>query len=201
MKLQPGLVVLVNKAVVAAVSSENLNILSVRIHGDVLSPEVGVLDVTGGYYGDPEETKHLLWVTEHEISELDEIDIQFQDIPVSSHVGRTIEEVYPEANAPVDGQPLDVKELAEHLQEKSRLRSGFDLHVRVSDAEPQVFRMKDPDYSFFISIIWDWKSVDSAKLSVSSTTIQNIAWQKPGTSYLRQRLGLGQSVNIRIFSQ
>ena len=201
MSLHPGLVVRVNKVVVAAVSSEDLNILSVRIHGDVLAPEIAAIDVTGGYYGDPEETRHLLWVTEHEISELDEVEIQFQDVPASSHAGKTIEEAFPEESAPADGQPLDIEELAEYLRGQPRLRDGFDLHVRVSDVEPQVFRIRDPDYSFFVSTMWNWQSMDSAKLSVSSNSIQNIAEQKSGTSHLRRRLGCGQSIHVRIVSQ
>ncbi|WP_281851815.1 hypothetical protein [Dyella sp. GSA-30] len=191
----------VNNEVVAALSSENFNILSVRIHGDVLSPEIAVLDVTGGYYGDPEETKHLIWVNDHELSELDEVEIQFQDIPTSSHAGKTIKEIYPEEDASVDDNPLDIAELADLLREQPRLRNGFDLHVRVSDADPQIFSVKDPDHSFFVSIMWDWKSIDSVKLSVSSTTIQNIAEQKSGTDYLRRRLRGGESVHVSIVSQ
>jgi len=201
MRLHPGLVVRVNNEVVAAVSSENFNILSVRIHGDVLSPEIAVLDVTGGYYGGPEETKHLIWVNDHELSELDEVEIQFQDIPASSHVGKTIKEIYPQEEASVDEHPLEIAELAGALREEPRLRNGFDLHVRVSDTDPQVFSVRDPDHSFFVSIMWDWKSIDSAKFSVSSTTIQNIAEQKSGTNYLRRRLRVSQSVCVRIVSQ
>lgn len=201
MRLHPGLVVRVNNEVVAAVSSENLNILSVRIHGDVLSSEIAALDVTGGYYGDPEETKHLIWVNDHELSELDEVEIKFQDITASSHAGKTIEEIYPEEDAPAEEHPLDIAELAGFLRDQPRLRNGFDLHVRISDADPQVFSMKDPGHSFFVSIMWDWKSVDSAKLSISSTTFQNIAERKSGADYLRRRLGGGQSVHVRIVSQ
>jgi hypothetical protein len=201
MALHPGLIVRVNNEVVAAVSSENFNILSVRIHGDVLSSEVATLDVTGGYYGDPGETKHLIWVDNRELSELDEVEIQFEGITASSHAGKTIEEISPEAVEPASDGPLDIVELASSLQEEPHLRNGYDLHVRVSDADPQVFSMRDPDYSFFVSIMWVWQSIDSAKLSVSRTTLQNIAEQKSGADYLRQRLMDGQSIHLRVVSQ
>jgi hypothetical protein len=201
MTLHPGLVVRINNEVVAAVSSENFNILSVRIHGDVLSPEVATLDVTGGYYGEPEETRHLIWVNDRELSELDEVEVQFKGIAACSHVGKTIKEIHPEEIAPSDDGPLDIMELARSLQEEPRLRNGFDLHVGVSGADPQVFSMRDPDYSFFVSIMWVWQSIDSAKLSVSRTTLQNIAEQKSGADYLRQRLMDGQSIHLRVVSQ
>ncbi|NII73980.1 hypothetical protein FHW84_002565 [Dyella sp. SG562] len=201
MKLHPGLVIRINNVVAAAVSSENFNILSVRIQGDVISPEIAILDVTGGYYGDPGETKHLIWVHNRELSASDEVEIQFQDIAASSYAGKAIEEIYPKEDAPTDGQPLDMAELAGYLREQPRLRRGFDLHVRVSEADPQIFSTRGQDYSFFVSIMWDWKSIDSAKLSVTSTTIQNVVEQKPGTQYLRRRLGSGQSVHIRIVGQ
>jgi hypothetical protein len=201
MTLHPGLVVRVNNEVVAAVSSESFNILSVRIHGDVLSSEVATLDVTGGYYGDPEETKHLIWVNDRELSELDEVEVQFEDIAACSHAGKTIKEIYPEEIVPADDGPLDIVELARSLQEQPRLRNGFDLHVRVSDADPQVFSMRDPDYSFFVSIMWIWQSIDSAKLSVSRTALEDIAEQKSGASYLRQHLRGGQSIHLRVVSQ
>jgi hypothetical protein len=201
MKLHPGLVVRVNNEVVAAVSSENFNLLSARIHGDVLSPEIALLDVTGGYYGNSEETKHLIWVNDHELSEMDEVEIQFQNIIASSHAGKTIEDLYPEEYAPANNSPLDIAELAGVLREQPHLRNGFDLHVQVSDAEPQMFSMRDPDHSFFASIMWDWKSADSARMSISSNTIQNIAEQKPGADYVRRRLRSGQSIRIRIVGQ
>jgi hypothetical protein len=199
MKLHPGLVVRINKKVVASVSSEDLNIIAVRIQGDVLSQEVATLHVTGGYYGEP-ETRHLLWVDDHEISEQDEIEIQFQEVVENSHLGKTIEELHPESAVSGGGEPVDMAELAKELEAQPRVRSSFDLHVCASGAEPQIFKVREPDYSFFVSVMWTWKSMDSVKLGISSTTIQDIVDRKPGTDYLRGRLGRGHSVRVRIAS-
>jgi hypothetical protein len=199
MNLHPGLVVRVNQEVVAAVSSENFNIVSVRIGGDVLSSEIATLDVTGGYYGET-ETRHLLWVTDREISEQDEIEIQFQELAENSHMGKTIEELYPEPMAPADGEPEGIAEIAKRMQDEPRVRKGFDLCVDAGDDPPQIFKVREPDHSFFISAMWTWKSMESAKFSVSSSTLQDIVDRKPGTDYLRRRLGSGQSVRVRILS-
>lgn len=198
MSLHPGLVVRINQEVVAAVSSADRNILNVRVHGDVLGPELATLHVMGGYYGDAEETRHLIWVDEREISADDEIEIRFQDLAEDSHPGMTIAELYPEDSAPVDGEPLDMAGLAEELRKKPQLRDGFDLHVRVADAEPQVFRVSDPDYSFGVHVMWDWKSQDAARLSISSTSLEQIVERKAGMRHMRERLGPGQSVRLRI---
>lgn len=200
MKLHPGLIVRVNKEIVASVSSEHLNIISVRLHGDVLSSEAATLDVSGGYYGEPEATRHLLWVFDHEISEQDEIEIQFQEIATNSHDGKTIDEIHPEPSVPANGEPEDIVELAKYLQGQSRVRDGFDLYVGVGDAESQVFKIREPEYSFFVSVMWLWKSTDSARFSVSSTTIQSIAEKKSGADYLRGRLSHGQSIHVRVGS-
>jgi hypothetical protein len=199
MKLHPGLVVRINEKVVASVSSENLNIIAVRIHGDVLSQEIAALDVTGGYYGEP-ETRHMLWVADHEISEQDEIEIQFLEVVENSHIGKTIEELHPESPVSEGNELIDMAELAKELEEEPRVRSGFDLHVCASGAEPQVFKVREPDYSFFVSVMWTWESMDSAKLGISSTTIQGIVDRKRGTEYLRGRLGRGHSIRVRVAS-
>lgn len=201
MTLYPGLIVRINGRVIASVSSENLNIISVRIHGDVLSREVAILDVTGGYYGEPEETRHLLWVSEHEIFEQDEIEIQFQEIAANSHIGKTIEELYPKLSIPTDNKPQDITELAKYLQQQPRLRKGFDLYVSIGSTESHVFDVREPNYSFSISTMWDWKSMDSAKLWVSSSTIQSIVEEESGTNYLRGRINNSQSVRVRIGTQ
>jgi len=198
MKLFPGIIVRKNAEIVASVSSENLNIISVRLHGDTVSPEVATLDVTGGYYGEPDETRHLLWVVEQEISERDEIEIQFKEVAASSHRGKSIEEVFPEEKSQENAEPQDIVELAKWLADKPRLRNGFELFVGLPDAEPKVLKVRDPEYSFFVSVMWDWKSTNSAKVRVSSATIQSIADQQPGTTYLRDRLNEGQSIYVRI---
>jgi hypothetical protein len=200
MTLYPGLIVRINKKVIASVCSENLNIISVRVGGDVISSEVATLDVTGGYYGAPEETRHLLWVTDHEILEQDEVEIEFLQFSENSHMGKTIEETFPEAIDEAKEQPQDINDLAEFLHKQPSVRKGFDICVRVGDAKEQVFEVREPNYLFSISAMWDWKSLDSAKLWVSSSTIQSIVTRQSGTSYLRQRMGTGQSVRIRIRS-
>ena len=200
MTLYPGLIVRVNKKVIASVCAANLNIISVRIGGDVISNEVATLDVTGGYYGDPEETRHLLWVTDHEVLEHDEVEIEFVQFSENSHVGKTIEEVFPDAIDQTKEQLQDINDLAEFLHQQPSVRKGFDVCVRVGDAEEQVFEVREPNYLFSISAMWDWKSLDSAKFWVSSSTIQSIVTKQSGTSYLRQRMSSGQLVRIRIRS-
>ena len=198
MSLHPGLVVRINHEVVAAVSSAERNILTIRIHGDVLSPEVASLNVAGGYYGDPGETRHLIWVDDRALLASEEIEIQFQDLAEDSHAGKTIDDLYPEASAPMDGDPPDMAELAEQLQDLPRSWDGFDLHVRVAEAEPQVFRVDEPNHSFGVYVMWDWKSQDVARLTISSTSLEEMAERKAGTRHLRERMGPGQSVRLRI---
>jgi hypothetical protein len=200
LKLHPGLIVRINKNIVASISSENLNIISVRVSSDILATEVADLNASGGYYGTSEETRHLLWVTEHAISEQDEIEIQFQDLASNSHPGRTIEEIYPESPEKTDDSPQDLGELAVSLQNEPRVRDGFDLHVHAEEDDPQTLKIRDPDYSFIVSVMWNWKTTDSAKFSVSSTTIENIAAQRSGTSHLQGRIAKGQSLRMRIAS-
>jgi hypothetical protein len=199
MTLNPGIVVRINTKVVAAVSSEHLNIISVRLSGDVLSSEIATLSVTGGYYGEP-ETRHLLWVVDQEISEQDEVEIQFQALSSNSHPGQTIEEVYPEPDLPTDDHPQSMVELAEFLRDEPPMRNGFDLYVSTSGNATQKFEVRPPNYSFSALAMWNWRSEDSAKFSVSSSSLQDLAMQQSGTTYLRGRIGLHQSMHIRIAS-
>jgi hypothetical protein len=198
MNLHPGLIVRVNGKAAAAISSEGLNIISVRIQGDVLSPEIATLNATGGYYGAPEETQHLLWIVDHVLSVEDDIQVEFQESVANSHAGKTIGEVYPELSRLECGEPEDIGELAKHLKTQPPKRSGFRLQVSTTGMERQLIEVRAPQYSFFVSFMWQWTNANSAKFNVSSSTIQDIAEQKAGTNHLRKRLQYGQSVSVRV---
>jgi hypothetical protein len=46
--MAPGLTITLNGTELVTVSSEGLNILNVRVHGDRIGPEFANLDVSGG---------------------------------------------------------------------------------------------------------------------------------------------------------
>jgi len=198
MEHHPGLIVRVNGKTVACVSSENLNIIAAHIHGDVLSTEIATIDVTGGFYGEPEETRHLTWIPDLEVTEADEIEIGFQDVPENSHNGKTLQELFPEPIEPGPEERLTLQELAKQLEEQPRIRDSMKLAVALGSDAPRFYEVTAPEYSFSVSVMWDWKSNDDAKLWVSGASIQSIAEQRPGQTYLRTRLEKGQFVRVRI---
>ena len=94
-----GLIVAINGEPIASVSDAGLNILTVQVHGDVLGDELAALDVYGGLYGQGDADKHLIWVSDHEISAEDEVEIEFAEHVSTSYWGKTIEELHPEPSS------------------------------------------------------------------------------------------------------
>ena len=46
-----GFAVKINGTILVSVSNEGLNILNVRLSGDIHGPELAAIEVIGGYYG------------------------------------------------------------------------------------------------------------------------------------------------------
>jgi hypothetical protein len=193
----PGFVVSLNGKRTVAVSTEGLNVLAVRVHGDLTGPEFAFINVSGGYYGDEENKKHLIWVSEREIYSGDEVDVEFQKETSTSAPGKTIEELYPDDETKM-GPWQSVEEVFKDLAKKPIVREEFSFRVVPPSGEVINASTEENDHSFGFSILWDWTHPDIAHVSLNSNSLESIENTQGGTKHARFRLQFGECVNLRV---
>jgi hypothetical protein len=192
-----GFLVTVNGTPLASISNEGLNIIAVQVHGDVIGEELAVIEVFGGMYGHGTADKHLIWISDHEISADDEVEIAFSESVSTSHSGKTIEELHPEAGSK-NGSGQSMDDLFEELSSRPRVREKFTFELVQPDGD-MIRTSTDPsDYSFHFSAMWKWTKPDEARVSLSSNTLEKIARREDGSNHAAFRLQFGQKTTLRI---
>ena len=193
----PGLAVTLNGTRLAEVTTEGLNVLGVRVHGDVLGPEFACVDVSGGLYGEGENSKHLIWVNEQGIAPGDEIEVSLLETVEMSHAGKTIEELFPDEKEPMGPrQPLE--DMFRELSKRPKIRDHFTFYAVGPANEIISCATSYGDHSFGFSILWNWQHPERARVSLSSNSLESIEKRVGGTDHANFVLHFGQRVKIRV---
>ena len=194
-----GFQVTVNGRHLASVSNEDLNIIAVNVHGDVIGEELATVEVFGGNYGNGEADKHLIWVSDHEISTDDEVEIVFREDVSTSPPGKTIEELYPEAENQ-DGSRQSMEDLFKELATRPKLREKHTFELVLPDGDLIRTSTGHDDYSFHFGAMWKWTKPDEARVSLSSNTLEKIAKREDGSNHAMFKMQFGQKVKLRVGS-
>jgi hypothetical protein len=193
----PGFSISLNGRNVAVVSTQGLNLLSVRIHGDVVGPEFAALDVSGGNYGEGQENVSLTWVAEQALHPGDQVSITLLDAATSSHAGKTIDELYPEDEQPMG--PWPSMELAfQQLATMPKVRTGFRFEVVSSQGDAIRSQTAPNDHLFAFSVLWNWLHPERARVSLSSNSLEQVEKREGGHDHTEFMLQCGQSVSLRV---
>ena len=193
----PGLAISLNGNHVATVSTEGLNVVGVRIHGDVIGPEFATIDVSGGLYEEGREGKHFIWIEQRKIAAGDEVEVTLLESAVTSPPGRTIEELYPENERPT-GPAQSVEQVYLDLLKRPRIRESFIFQVVPPTGEPISARTSQGDHSFGFSVMWDWLHPERVRVSLSSNSLENIVKRTGGTDHANFFLQYGEGVKLRV---
>ena len=193
----PGLVVTLNGKLLVSVSTEDLNVLTVRVHGDVIGPGFASVELDGGHYGDVKNNKHLIWLNGREIDPGDEIDVEFAKETLTSEPGKTIEELYPDDDAQIEPWQ-SVEEVFKDLEKKPKVREQFAFRLVSPSGEVIDSCTEANDHGFGFSVLWDWTRPDIARVSLASSSLESIEKRQGGTEHARFRLQLCQSVKLRV---
>lgn len=195
-----GLKFLVNGREIASVSNEGRNIINAYVSGDVIGPELATAHITGGFYGNEEDTSHRIWLDHHVISEHDEIEVQFLNEVSTSGSGMTIEE-FSEVHVN-DGESDEVGEenIHEWLARQPKVRKCFSFEFMGPNNEWINSMTSEDDHYFHFGVMWKWTNPNEVSVRLSSTTLENMKQEKAGTSttHINLKILPGQSVKLRV---
>lgn len=187
--------VTVNGATLNTVSTDARNVVAVHIHGDLVGPELAHINATGGSYGKSDGTDHRIFIEDLEIKESDEIVISLLEKGIDCPIGKTIEELHPGDGAGSKTWQLEDK-VWNDLRRKRQMRRGFWLELIKPDGEAVVAQTTPESYMFGLNVVWNWTRPDSARVSLSSASIDSIESRQDGTQYTSFRIQFGQSVRF-----
>jgi hypothetical protein len=195
--MPPGLAISLNGTELVTISSDDLNILDVRVFGDRITPEFANLEISGGLYGDEENQKHLIWEPGRSISPGDEITVTLLENAWTSLPGKTIEELYLE-DKQAHGPWRPIEQVFQYLAQRPIVRDRFTFTVTPSSSRSIHAETLSDDHSFSFSVTWVWLHPERARVSLSSNTLEGIAKREGGSTHAEFRLQYGQHVQFRV---
>jgi hypothetical protein len=193
----PALAVSLNGEQLSVVSTDGLNLLSVRVHGDCIGPEFAVIEFSGGYYGEDKEKSHLIWEDSRGIRPDDEIQVTLLESASTSRPGKTIEDLYSDEEEVV-GPFQTIEDHIRSLALKPKARERFTFKVIPPNATAIVATTRLEDHSFGFSVSWAWVHPERAKVSLSSSSLEEIASRRNGAHHTDFVLQYGESVRLRV---
>jgi len=153
--------------------------------------------VSGGFYDDGKNDKHLTWECQRPISPGDEISIMLLEDALNSHEGKTLAELFPDEHEPYGPhQPLE-QDLFQ-LSNRPKIRRGFSFTITTPSGDDIQAETLPDEFSFGLLVVWNWTNPTKASVSLTSNTLDNIAQRKSGTEHSRFCLLHGQNLKIHI---
>ena len=182
-----------NSIILATISTEAKNIVSVHIHGDTIGPELAHINATGGNYEGASNSDHRIFIADYEITESHRIEISFSEGVLDFPLGKTIDDFYSD-DEPEFGPWQPESEIWEFLRHKPKVRDGFKLELVKPNGEIVSVQTAPGSYSFGLSVGWNWKRPDTARISLTSASIDAIENRRGSTDHASFRIKLGQSI-------
>ena len=178
--MAPGLAVDLDGENLVTVATDGLDLVDIQVHGDVISEEVASLYISGGSHPDGAESSYLIWVDNRPLRPGSVVAVTFLESAMSSRAGKTIDELFPEKEPPTGSwQPSEV--MFDELAKRPKVHERFKFEVVPPAAQPIHAVTELGDHSFAFSVLWNSFHPERARVSLSSTTLENIRTRSNGT--------------------
>lgn len=195
--MSSGLAVTLNGEHLVTVATDGLDLLDVQVHGDFTSKEFASIYMSGGSHSEGEESTYLIWIDHHPLRPGSEVEVAFIDGAETSQPGKTIDELYPDDESPNrQFQPTEID--FEALASQTRVCERFSFEIVPPKAQSISATTVHGDFSFGFSVLWNSFHPERARVSLSSTTLENIRARENGTYHAEFRISLNECAKIRI---
>jgi hypothetical protein len=139
-----------------------------------------------------------MWLNEVELKPGQVVTIDFLADGEVLGDGRTIDELYPEADEAMQGNEKSVDECFRELRARPNLRPGYSFLATTPKLSNQRSTTVSAEFSFSCSVLWNWLRHDRASASLSTWTIDSVEFNTPSREHFREYINPGHSVQLQV---
>ncbi len=191
----PALSVSVDGILLATVSTDEYNIVTVRASGDVVNTDFVGLEVAASCNPENGDSIYHIYVSEYQLLPGQIVTVQMLESALTSHKGKTIDECYP------DEEPIDknfdftlTADIYDELRQKPRLREKYSLRVESTNGSRFIGDTEPGIHGFSFSVLWDSWSPESSRVSLHSHTLKGLEAREPMINYFKDQIKPGDSI-------
>ena len=193
----PGFVVTKNAVPVCAINSDGLELLDVRVSGDIWGPDVAHLDVSGCSFGEGKSLRHFWWEFLHPLVSGDTIEVQFVDAVQTSRPGDESPPLPPRSTDQFVPTPPPEEEVA-GLEARPELFPNLEFLATLSSGRNVSGRLSNGRHFVSMNASWASHRADRARLSFRSVSLREAIARVDGAEYLSEYVSLGETITLRV---
>lgn len=181
----------------ASLPTDANNVVSVSIGGNVTEPGLASIHATAGMYEQSSESKHLIYLEDFAVSSADEVEISFVAESELRSEGKTISAIHGSTKPQQDKWKSEA-DIFDDVRNRPKTREGYSFQLHRSGREVVVANTEPGIFSFNLYTLWDWKHPETARISLSSVTLDEIQTRKGGTTHAAFRINIGETIIFRV---
>ncbi|MHA6889313.1 hypothetical protein [Ralstonia pseudosolanacearum] len=198
----PALSVSVDDNTLMTVSAnDGYDMLHVSIHGSRIDEAFATLNLSGGYYPDEGDSTYLTWIDQLPLQPGQTITVSWQDQGTTNARGKTIDELATDGSTgPADPEkPPPLSEMVAALKKRPLLRGRYAFDFVAPDGVAIAGQTLHEEAWLTLSVIWHrLHRNDTARVSLHSTTFDDLVERTPRHSHARCQLHLGESIRLQL---
>jgi hypothetical protein len=190
--------VFVDDRLMARVSTEGLDVLTVNISGTKVDESFAAVHFSGGRYPEGGDSTHWIWLNELGLEPGQCVRLEVAATGSVSHPGRTIEDLFPGSTEEMAGPVPSRTQLIDEVRARKHLRSHFRVSVKSSSRASVAIDTEPDDHGFGASFLWNWTRPERVSASLHTYTLAQLADEQSLNYKFRERLQPDAWVEVRV---
>jgi hypothetical protein len=179
---------------VATVSTEGLDVASVRVSGSKIDADVAALDISGGSYPEDGEPKSLIWVDGLALRKGQAVRVSFCADGASSHPGETIQELHPYEESLEPPYVRSNLDLCAELEAAPVAHETAAFQIEFSDGATFLGERTASDHGFGFKVMWSDSHPEAVSVSLHTYTLGLLDRREDMSTLVKRRMTFGESV-------
>jgi hypothetical protein len=193
-----ALSVFVNERLMATVSTEGLDVLTVNIGATKIDECFATVEFSGGSYPQGGDSKHLIWLNDLELEPGQCVRVEVAATGSRTHPGKTIEELYPDSTEEKAGPMPSRDQLIAEVRARKHRWSHFSLGVKSSSGARVSTEVEPDDHGFGASFLWNSTRPERVSASLHTYTLDQLATGRGLQYKFEEHLHAGAWVEVRV---
>lgn len=194
----PAVRVLVDGSPVATLSPMAFGVMSVSVSGTKTDEPFAHLHVSGSSHPENALSKYLVWVSDQPLTPGQVVSVEFLPEGTDSHAGKTIDELFPEADSSPQHPEPPFAEVIEELRAKPRLHERFAFELETSEGTKYTGESPQTAHGFGFNVLWNWMRPERISVALHTYTLEDLEERRHLNDLIREYVPVGGSARLKL---
>lgn len=158
------------------------------------------LDVTGDKYSEEEKSIFYKWFNKFPLQYGQIINITFLENAATSDEGNIIDQQFPEEELNKETIHQQRLKKCKEIREQPKLRDQLSFKYESSYGSAFLGETKPEEHGFRLVVFWASLRTESARVSLSSYTIESIEESSPSNNLISENIHYGGEINFSLIA-